>query len=285
MRDPPQGTPSTRCSSPSLPGAPLHRSVPPGRRGAGFGPAPSPPPSSSPHEGDVIQRAAGAGAIHAARLVVIPAGSKGTGWGACSRAALSPGGTSRPGCPQGALGQEQEHAAPSPATHSPGLAARVEPGTQPPAAPGLQGTWRLGGKRVPGAWAPHSAHPGWPQGLFMCPSSPPCHHQAAAMGSDGSSFGGRGGAGHTATALCWKGGCAAPGEAGLPGAHAGRKGGNPQRSGCWPAALSPPKWPKAPGWPQQRHHPWGTTTQQQPAGPSRGSGAAVPKPWRWGTAG
>lgn len=77
-----------------------------------------------------------------------------------------------------------------------------------------------------------------------------------------------GGAGHTATTLCWKGGCAAPGEAGLPGAHAGRKGGNPQRSGCWPAALSPPKWPKAPGWPQQRHHPWGTTTQQQPAGPS-----------------
>lgn len=197
MRDPPQGplldTPSTRCSSPSLPGAPLRRSMPPGRRGAGFGPAPSPPTSSSPHEGDVIQRAAGAGAIHAARLVVIPVGSKGTGWGGLQQGSTIPGGASRPGCPRGAPGQEQEHAAPSPGAHSPGLAARVEPGTQPPAAPGLQGTWRLGGKRVPGARAPRSAHPGWPRGLFMCPLSPPCHHRAAATGRDGSSFGGRGG--------------------------------------------------------------------------------------------
>lgn len=55
-------------------------------------PGPRPPTSSSPHKGDVIQRAAGAGAIHAARLVVIPAGSKGTGWGGLQPGSTTPGG-------------------------------------------------------------------------------------------------------------------------------------------------------------------------------------------------
>jgi len=40
----------------------------------------------SPDEGDVVQRAAGVGAVHVAGLVVIPAGSKGTGWESCTAA-------------------------------------------------------------------------------------------------------------------------------------------------------------------------------------------------------
>lgn len=219
-----------------------------------------------------------------------------------------PRGASCPGCPQGAPGQEQEHAAPSPGTHSPGLAARVEPGAQPPAAPGLQGTWRPGGKRIPGARAPRSAHPGWPRGLFssfltelppqgympLVPSMPlpGCGQSPRAgcwHGEGWLVFWGIGGPGHTATPPVLERGSAAHGHprggraALSTSGKEGRKSPLP-RSGCsfsqrscWPASPSPPKWPGAPGWPwQQSDCLWGTTTQHQPAGPSRGSGTVVP---------
>lgn len=176
MRDPPQGTPSTRCSSPSLPGAPLRRSVPPGRRGAGFGPAPSPPPSSSPHEGDVIQRAAGAGAIHAARLVVIPAGSKGTGWGGLQPGSTVPGGGITPWVPTGSPGAGAGTRSSQPcytqpragstggaghaATGSSGLAGNVAPG------------WETGPRGTGTPQRPPRLAPG-PLHVPLVPSMPP----------------------------------------------------------------------------------------------------------------